>query len=449
MRKVAGHLSAVAGRMLFIGFSLQILLGLAWICGNITHVQQFGDGFLFMPEAGLSLQVCATFWYLFQLAVAFFAGDFFLKAVSGGKLSRIFQIWGSLVLVTIPTNLQCHLALLPHSLVSSLLLCQLAFVWKAVREKDFFGTKNLAGTLICWLLLACLAPQYRYLGAVPVLFLFLYGFRRLGRGHLRKAVYQALLLCTFTGLVLGMGVWGRSGNRVREPEHLPTESGAGQTFAEAMFHRFAWTTVLRDWNLWPEELKAAAGDDLLWSAALYTDNVTEELQPYLTEQLGQEAADALYLDVAEGALKQFPGQILKEMAWDAFAYSVPPVGTRLFLKGRGYDSGCPRNYDIMRRETPVLTQYVMDYGCWWFGVALVLAAFLTVAGAFVTADASKKTFGGIGYAVLAAVATGALMVLWYTFQGAGILDVKNTIALAAFWAAWMVTVCHKAVVKEK
>ena len=47
-RKRTATLIAVLKRILFIGFSVQIILGLIWMGGNFAHVQDFPE-----PEANL------------------------------------------------------------------------------------------------------------------------------------------------------------------------------------------------------------------------------------------------------------------------------------------------------------------------------------------------------------------------------------------------------------
>ncbi len=432
MRKLGKHFSAVIGRILFIGFSVQILLGLAWMCSNFLHVQKFGGSFLFMASDAAFWEDFAPFLYLLQLGAAFGAGFFFLKTAAPAKRGQFFYVWGSLAMMTVPMSMQCHLAVLPDSLAGSLLLVQAAFLWKAVSEKDAWGVRKLTAACLCWFLLWLLKPEYLWLGAVLVLFLFFYGCRRGAEQNFRRARYQVLTLCAFTGLILSVGSLRDGG--------LYGKSGSENSFSAALFHRCAWTTVLREWGEWPEMLTEHAEADMLWAASLYSENVEDELIPYLEERMGRQETQALCLEAAGEALRTYPVQIAKEIIWDAFGYGVSPVGVPLFLGGRGYDSGTPRNYDIMRRETPILTRYYVNYSCRFFGLGLVLCICL----AWLAAEADQGKKVSIRYAVLGTAAVCLCMVFWYTMRGAGLLDYKQTIAINSFWTAWMALCCRKA-----
>ena len=81
MRKIkAGHLCAVIKGILFIGFSIQIALGLIWMCFNFTAFQEFE-----LPKSALYSAVFALtgrhpwMMYLGQLILAYFSCDFILR----------------------------------------------------------------------------------------------------------------------------------------------------------------------------------------------------------------------------------------------------------------------------------------------------------------------------------------------------------------------------------
>ena len=76
MQKLTKHFSAIAGRVLLIGFTMQIVLGLVWTGINIGC----------MEEPGVLLQ-------LVLLSVAFGAGLFLVKTIcKSRRYSRKFSI---------------------------------------------------------------------------------------------------------------------------------------------------------------------------------------------------------------------------------------------------------------------------------------------------------------------------------------------------------------------
>lgn len=186
---------------------------------------------------------------------------------------------------------------------------------------------------------------------------------------------------------------------------------------------------------------------MIWSASYYADNISRELVPYLEQEFGAERAKEIFLESAKEAWGLSGKQILHEIAWDAFGYSLSPAANRLLLAGRGYTTCCGRNYDIMRRNTPMLTKYYVDYGCWWFGVGLAI----TVPGEILCLCGRRRFVrksGSVGkflFCLGVCVVTCGIVVVWYTMQGAGIMDYKHTIVTGSLWAAWMTVVCGKAI----
>ena len=41
MQKAVGRISALLSRIIFIGMSIQIVLGIVWMCGNFLYFQDF------------------------------------------------------------------------------------------------------------------------------------------------------------------------------------------------------------------------------------------------------------------------------------------------------------------------------------------------------------------------------------------------------------------------
>ena len=188
MQRAAGHISAIIKRILFIGISVQIILGIVWIFCNFSNIPQFGES-LFYMQLGRTLQ-CDEYtgilypfflWivrnnhyvvYVFQLAAAYIAANLFLRVFL--QVKREWRIWACLAFLTMPIVVQCHMAVLPYSFAGSFFLLELTLLIDSVRDPEKRTLKKMAGLSACWLALALLLPEYLYLGAVPVLLLYLY-----------------------------------------------------------------------------------------------------------------------------------------------------------------------------------------------------------------------------------------------------------------------------------
>ena len=48
IQKFTGHIIAILKGILFIGISVQIVMGIVWMCRNFSHVPQFEDSLFYM-----------------------------------------------------------------------------------------------------------------------------------------------------------------------------------------------------------------------------------------------------------------------------------------------------------------------------------------------------------------------------------------------------------------
>lgn len=425
MKKVKKHLSAIVGRMLFIGFCVQIAFGLFWMLCNFGARQNFAlrsDGLLYPVMLRIAPHYCVV--YLLQMAAALWAGYTFLKAV---RPSLFWNIWGSLVIFTVPMGMQCHLALLPDSLISSLMLMECALFWRAVNFQGKQEKENrtilFAKMAVCWLCLAFLDEVYLCFGGILPLLLLLVTV--CGRERFR-IVPLILLFGAFAGIVSGTyNLAKMTGGYEKESKRV----------SEMMFDRFVWSTLLKDWGEWPDRLKDCVDGSVILNASFYADGYYTELKPVLSEVLSPEEMDELFTDLAKTAWSIYPKRIIHECGWDMAGYVLTPTITGLMLDGNGCMSYCIRNYDIMSRETPKLTKYYMDYACRWFSAAFLLAVFMEICVVFEMrkAEAGRKLGCFAAYAV-----TCLCPVLWYVAQGAGIMDYKRTVFITGLWLVWQV-----------
>ncbi len=471
MQKAIGHILAVVGRIMFIGLSIQIVLGLFWMCCSFTGFQKFGES-LFYIEVSKSL-LCDEYTgalypvivmlargmeellripytyilYFVQLVSAGFSGYFFIKAA--GVQKRFWQVWGSMVLLTFPMVMQCHMAVLPNSLTSSCILMEMAFIIGGLRKKKPLRAVHLLKINAFWTLTALLAPDYLYLGAVPVILLYVYDTIMYRKHGSRRILYNLIFIAAFGGMIAAVssltqeeGCYGRVHKNVNA----------------AMFRRFAWSSLETFYCDWPDEVKESYPFDAIPQINAYPDNVGNILQPAIEAGVGVESAEAFFGKFAKAALQRNYPKLLHEVAWDVVGYTLPPVTLQLILEGRGYDSYGGRNYEIMRQNAPVLTKYYMDYSAWWMVIGVTLAGLgqvllwicqvmkrqvdlkKQIAQGVLKSEMPKTEKKCVIFPVFVCMALGAVMVLWYALQGAGVWDYKNGLFVGLLWMAWMVLV---------
>lgn len=427
MKKAAGHISVILRGILFIGFSIQIVLGIIWMCFNFAHLQEFSEtrGILYRGFRSLTGE---RFWilYLLQLGLGGYAAHRFLNKIYPMDFPK--SIWGSLVLLTFPMAMQCHLAVSPYSFVSSLFLLELSAAAAVVRERDGNTVTEFAVGGLCWLLLALLLPEYFILGAVPLLLAFLFGFPGF-RGQLRKMGLTALLLAAYGGMIMGIGALAGETNQLPDRE----------TIAFSLFDRMTWPTLWVDHDGWPEEVRAAV-DDYVWSVSQYAGDMQRVIRPLLQESLDDEQAVKYYLEMAATSWRMHAPMIIRQVGGDFLGYSVTPLILPMQLKGEAYASYSGRNYEIMFLQSPVLTKYYVNYSCWWFAAMLILAlAFLLIR----TAEHSVRHQRRDLAAVLLCFSGAAAVAAAYTMRGAGMMDYKCTVAVNLLWLAAVLQIMRK------
>uniref|UniRef100_UPI00405732F7 hypothetical protein n=1 Tax=Acetatifactor sp. TaxID=1872090 RepID=UPI00405732F7 len=463
MQKAYKAISAVAGRILFIGFGIQIVLGLCWMIGNFPGVQLFSDTLLYeeisktficdeyegilypvliMLTKGIEELAHIPYrfiLYLIQIGFAFFASYKMLECV--GIKDKILRNIGAFALLTFPMAMQCHLAVLPESLVSSWLILELGLAMRMFINNQKLLSKELMKILICWTALSLLAPENLLIGAVPVVFVFLYDFAKAGKEDRKKMLGNGILAVAFLGMILFISdLSGQEGDYGRPSVNLGTVL-AGRT---------VWSNATDDYGNWPEEVKTYIPANQIGQVDYYADNVEKLLVKTLEDAVGEERAKELLLEIVKVAWQHHKRDILHQTAWDVVGYAFSPLVVQRQFTGKAYESYSGRNFDIMRERTPILASYYMEYGCWWFGTGLVISAVVLVifgVKAMIKKAVVKKTKGKV-LSILTCLCTGGVLVGIYSLRGAGMMDYKKSIAVVLLWMISMLLVQNKMLNEE-
>lgn len=445
MMKGAGRAAGeVIKGILLTGFSIQIVLGIVWMCCNLAHVQDFAQA-----EAGIYPALVRPLGnaypavYALQLLAALGAGFRLLRRLGKGNWAAL---WGSLVLLTLPMAMQCHLALLPYSLVCSTGLLQLSFCCGQ------FFLRDLAGSCACYLVQVLLLPEYFFLGMVPVAVMLLVRLpmvlsERKAQNGDRKTDAKAgrqrggLLM----GSLLTAALFVLAAGGAYTIEHAAAKTAAENDISGnkisgnfisciewTLAKRVCWPTLWVDSDGMPDRILEAAGD-VLWESNYYPENMDRYFKPALEAALSPEEAKPLLREMIVQAWEMHYPMIVRQVGWDVLGYWMTPVILPLQLSGDAYESHSGRNYEVMRNETPALTRRYVEYGCQWFAAALVLTLALAAARFW----AGEKPYGRReGVLLAAALLFSGCSILWYTLQGAGVMDYKYTIFVNEMWFLW-------------
>lgn len=448
--------------MLFIGMTVQILMGILWMAGNITAVQKFAESensviypILLKGVQGIGKLLPVpyyTFMYVVQLVAAFLSGGKLLCALGvirrSTAESRSKKIWYNLALVTLPMLMQCHLALLPDSPALSAWLMFLAELIGAVEAAgntvESIKGKNLGinlGKACAWWIVAVLfLPEYIWYGAAVIIaFVLIYA----GKFMCGKLLTWLLVPVLVTVCLL-------AGQRAF------TGRTYGEITARTMVSRFSWPYFSQHFPAWSQEVWDAVGPRDAVAIDEYAENVENAYFPVMEEFFGKKQAVRYYRELAELTFAIHTKEIVFRVSWDMFCCSAPPLGMELQLEGAGYESYTGRNYDIMMQNTPELTVWYVRYSNWWFVVSVALQTVYSVlpwAGSIsqrsrsrrsginqgnisLNSSISRRVAKGraVGWFMLAGA---AVMVIIAALSGAGVMDYKKVIYVTLLWYLWI------------
>lgn len=400
-----------------IGFSIQMILGIVWMCFNFSHLKNFGasgGGILFRSLFEMSVRLYPL-CYLGQILLACFSGYAFLR-VCGFQTVK-WRIWGSLVLLTFPVAMQCHLSISPYSAVSSLLLLELCIAVGLIKKRNERVMLSLTQMGLCWLLSSLLIPEYTLIGGIvfiPVLLILLTSFWK----NRKKIGSIVLLVCALTGIVVSFrGLDGEGRIFTRE------------NVAFHMFSRATWLTLWNDSAFWPEEVREVAGETIQ-ELTYKAENPERLLRPLMEEHFTEEERIGYYQRMAYYSWIVHGSAIIRQIGWDFLGYSVTMLILPYQLRGVGCDSYSGRNYEMLIAHTPKLAQVYLEYAFWWFRILVVLLSVLLLIWLL---DGKRRGRKEAFFILLTCGVTVGNVVLLYTLRGAGMMDYKCSVAVNLLW----------------
>ncbi|MBQ7776473.1 MAG: hypothetical protein IJ379_11200 [Lachnospiraceae bacterium] len=435
--------------IIYILMGIQILFGLAWLVTNMGCIPAFEESteLLAMSKSlvideytgmlyplclrvvmGLGQKVGVSVLYLLQLAIAGVAYGYFMCKVMKQ------QHWGKLLffvgfVLSIPGILQCHMAVLPYSLASSVFVILLADI-RNLWQKDIMLTKkDMVRLAVWWIFSAQLCPDYGWLSGI-VLGISIVYYMLL---HKQPAVK---LLALFLSGALCIAVLNAA---------IQTEGSMGKiqkSMGAVLIQRFVWPHFASFHTFWSPEITELWEMQEMTVFASFPEQVIYEFGPQVEAAYGRERANEIYWDMAVTAIGLDTKNVLQNMLVDTVSYICPPLTMKIQLEGMGV-SHSGWNYGRMKEYTPILTKYYVNYALNVWVYLLVLCGVLgclswkkkTEEKVSCTEPVLKRNRIGL-YPVL----TVLLIDLWYMMCTGGMQDYKKVIVNSILWAFLIVKI---------
>lgn len=381
--------TAIVRRVLFIGFGIQIVLGILWMCNAFVRWDSLGEGI-----------VCVM-----EMAALGGAVAFLLKRGQGLALG-LFEVLGVL---TFPMVLQCLMEPNMRVFASALLLLQTGAVLRAVKsrtDREFWVAWGTS--LVAWMTAGLLMREYLYFGMVPMVV----GLFCIGRSKRKNLWNHIVLVLATAGMIFGVGSFYQERARL-----MP-----------CLVSRISWTTLYDSYDQMSEERNSLINYNKMIDSTYDVAGIEEVLIPSLERKLNKEELEELLRELMATSWRNNKKRILKEIAWDMAGYTAAPMVLPMQLQGRAYDSLSGINYRQILLPAPRLGKLYMDYGCWWFVVALALRAAMAL---IARRRPPRAVF-------MAWTLTAFTMAFGYTMSGAGKMDYKNMLFILCGWLVWVV-----------
>lgn len=400
MQKVKEHAGGVLRSLLILGMGGQILFGLLYLVGNFTAAQPFEGSVIWLEKLPVPI-VCLI--YALQLILGGIAAYVFLRSLQ--RLKKGWCLFGAMAINTVPQLLQCHLALLPYSITTSLMLLQLSGCVKLSKNGMRADRRAVLRMLVIWLLQILLLPEYWWLG-LPVAFFFF-----------MRADKRRWLLLAGAGL-LGVFVMAAA------------TKGFSQQGTDPAMHiasRFGWLYLRENYDTMPQELHELLGLTTVREAAVYSDGVERVLRPKMEASLEGSELQKAYLSIAWLGLQSNTKDNAAHLLEDFVCYNAPMAVMRIQLTGGFYDSLTGRNYALFKHNTPGLAKWYVRYAGIWCVTAVVIACILRCL------SPGQRCGRKMVWLIIGLLEWEAL---YYTMQGAGQMDYKLLLLANCMWYAF-------------
>ena len=385
MRDFLERCTAVVRGVLFIGFGIQIVLGILWMCNAFAGWNSLGEGIVCVMEMALLGGAAA-----------------FVLPRGQGFLRGLFRV---LCVLTFPMVMQCLMEPDARVPVSALLLLQTGAVMRAVKSQTDREFGSYWGISLCaWVAAGLIRGEYLLFGLVPAVV----GLVCIGRSKGKKLRTHVALVLATAGIIFGVGSFYQE--RVQ--------------LMSCMVSRISWTTLYDSYEQMPYDKSLRIKYEMLVESSYEVTGIEEVLIPYLEHRKNRVE---LLCKLMATSWQNNKKRILKEIAWDMAGYTAAPMILPLQLQGRAYDSYSGLNYRQLLLPAPRLGKLYMDYGCWWFALALILRAAMGLM--------ARRRLDGAAF--MAWTLTALIMACAYTMSGAGKMDYKNTLYILCGWLVWV------------
>ncbi|MBR6666502.1 MAG: hypothetical protein IKL22_12410 [Lachnospiraceae bacterium] len=451
-------LEKIIGLTIYIWMGIQIALGVIWGICNMNKLPVFEEsrellamsqnlvaddytGYLYL----LLLRGCTMvadllgvsvglFLYPVQLLIAYLCYEYFLHKVVFREQGQRLQARKRMpfyvgFILTIPMVLQVHMAVLPYSLASSLLVALMAKMISLCVSETGEKKADAIQVAVLWILGALICPDYGWLcgfGVAGGVIWYVLAHKHLC-GRLLLGALVAILCIVGSNAFLQTP--GSNGKMQKFPESVLLRSVVWPSFVELSF-------------FWPQEVRDNWTTEELMILSMSPERVSEEFGPVMEQKLGVEEARRVYREMIKQTIKMNTRDVITGMGQEAAAYLCPPVSVKVQLQGVG-DSYTGWNYGRMKDYAPQVTKYYVECALSAWIYLLVATGFLCICrirpGQWQPKGKKVRLYGTLVYA-------GSMILVvdvWYVLVSGNMQDYLKVPMITALWAMGIIGVLRR------
>lgn len=423
--------------------SLQILLGVVWMCGNFFVMENFGIGLNYVEASktfiiddymgilyaliiagarGISLIIPLPFYtwvYLLQLLISVFV-IWSLIRLMFPRLSKKWVGFFTAYLLTIPMIMQFIMSVTPDILSLCLAMSLVSIGIRILVVQKSFQKKQWILAGIVFVLMGTLSPDYFFIGGLFLAGMVIFYTMK----TLKNKNYVNLLVPVISFLAAVIMILG-----INQLTQQPGSYGRMEkTLASTAMSRLAGDALASHYFFWPEEIKQLIEANDIRYMAKKSDNILTAFGPMVEKAYGVDHAGELFFYMAKEALAGRTKEVITRIGTDLITYGFFPFTIGEQLTGKGISvSGW--NYSNMILGTPILTRYYVYYGLNSFFVLMGLFAVSFVISIY---QKEKVTSARKGQVILM-TGMAVIITLWNGLTLGGEADYRLALFIITLW----------------
>lgn len=415
MMQMKKHIFANIRNIVLLFFVAQIVVGVLWMKNRMGMEQSMPvmeRGGLFYMAILPVLKAVSKGFFLLQVILAGFAYDFLFQSL--WPVSVPMRSVRVLAVITSQSLVFAYNTLTPYSIATSILVFQLG-LWSVEKNKSSISWKTALISALLLLFQAFWLPEYAIFGVLPL-------------GALLWVVTKNRTLMNRSILIVaaaaGSLILAIVGGMVSDSEDM--KSATYRALA-----RSSQLHIAQSVGYYPMEVQDVVSREDFGQVAENPERLEELVYGPVVEAYGKKVGESYLKTVIEANREAYGNETKQEILQDMEAYCLTPIMVLYKLSGHGSPSRVKRLQEYVLLPNPKVGNLLT----WLSAIAFAVGFIYLVGYLLVGMIKKKRSLSHINFVIFGAIGIAVFQILWYTFQGGGVMDYRKNLLLTAMWIA--------------